>query len=126
LKPFELHFEKAEQFLRSGRLLLDNGDVDSAASRLYYTMFFVAEALLQALGLSFSSHRAIISAYGQHFAKTGELDPKFHQVLITAFNQRQIGDYQVQSRLEREEVEALLAQVTDFVNAGRAWLESKQ
>ena len=126
MNPFELYFEKAEQFLRSARLLLDNGDVDSAASRLYYTMFFVAEALLQSLGLSFSSHRAIIAAYGQHFAKTGELDPRFHQVLIAAFNQRQIGDYRVQSGLGKEEVEALLAQVTDFVNAARAWLDSKQ
>ena len=93
MKPFEPHLEKAERFIRSAQILIDSDDHDSAASRLYYAMFFTAEALLEALGLSFSSHRAIISAYGQHFAKTKELDPRFHQVLITAFNQRQLGDY---------------------------------
>lgn len=38
------------------------GFYDFAVSRAYYTMFYVAEALLDQEGLSFSSHAAIISA----------------------------------------------------------------
>jgi uncharacterized protein (UPF0332 family) len=76
--PSEPLLEKAERFIRSARVLADDGDLDSAASRLYYAMFFVAEALLAARGLSFSSHSAVLSAYGQRFAKTKELDPYFH------------------------------------------------
>jgi uncharacterized protein (UPF0332 family) len=123
LKPFEPHLEKAERYIRSARILTESGDYDSAASRLYYAMFYTAEALLEALGLSFSSHRAIIAAYGQHFAKTKELDPKFHQILIAAFNKRQLGDYRVQSGLGKEDVETLLVQATEFVDEGRKWLE---
>jgi uncharacterized protein (UPF0332 family) len=44
---------KAERSIRSARLLLSDGDVDAAASRLYYAMFYIAEALLDAKGLSF-------------------------------------------------------------------------
>ncbi len=95
LKESESLLEKAERFIQSAKLLEADGDFDSAASRLYYAMFYIAEALLQARGFSYSSHRAVISAYGQYFAKTNELDPIFHQALLTAFNQRQLGDYAI-------------------------------
>jgi len=36
------------------------------------------ETLLLSKGLTFSSHSAVIAAYGKGFAKTGLLDPKFH------------------------------------------------
>jgi predicted nucleotidyltransferase len=47
-----------------------------------------------------------------------ELNPKFHHVLFAAFNKRQLGDYRVQSEFGREDIETLLVQVTEFVNAG--------
>jgi len=96
---------KAERFIDSAILLADDGDYDSAASRLYYAMFFVAEALLAARGYTFSSHRAVISAFGQYFVKTNELDPGFHKALTVAFNQRQLGDYAIESGLGKEEID---------------------
>ncbi len=77
---------KAERFVRSAQILAADGDLDSAASRLYYAMFFGAEALLAARGQTYSSHSAVISAYGQQFAKTNELDPLFHRALLGAFS----------------------------------------
>ena len=64
MKAFEPLLEKAERFIRSARILAADGDFDSAASRLYYAMFYMAEALLETRGLSFSSHKAVISAFG--------------------------------------------------------------
>ncbi len=37
---------KAERAIRAARTLLDAGDGEFAAGRLYYAMFYVAEALL--------------------------------------------------------------------------------
>jgi uncharacterized protein (UPF0332 family) len=93
LSPFEPLLEKAERFVTSAEMLTEKGDFDSAASRLYYSMFFVAKALLAALDLTFSSHRAVISAYGQYFAKTKAFDSRFHQALLNAFSQRQLVSY---------------------------------
>ncbi|MBS1250719.1 MAG: hypothetical protein MAG431_02314 [Chloroflexi bacterium] len=115
--------DKTERFIRSAQLLAEDGDLDSAASRLYYSMFYIAEVLLDAIGLSFSSHRAVMSAYGQHFAKTGELDSRFHQALISAFSQRQLGDYQANSGLEQEDIELMLTNAKDFLAASRKWLD---
>jgi uncharacterized protein (UPF0332 family) len=115
-------FVKAEQFIYSAQLLANVGDYDSAASRLYYAMFFVSEALLSRFGLEFSSHRALIAAYGLHFAKTHELDPRFHRMLISAFEKRQLGDYTPESGLIDEDIAGLSADANEFLAAARQWL----
>lgn len=123
MTPSDPLLEKAERFISSALLLAQDGDYDSAASRLYYAMFFVAEALLTARGHTFSSHRAVISAFGRHFAQTNELDPRFHKALMAAFNQRQLGDYAVESGLGEEDIDQLLSDANDFLESGRTWLE---
>jgi len=114
--------DKAKRFILSARLLTDDGDIDSAASRLYYAMFFVAEVLLEARGLSYSSHQAVLSAYGKHFAKTRDLDPRYHQALLAAISQRQLGDYQPHSGLQRQDIEFLITDAEDSLAAGKEWL----
>lgn len=74
-----LMFEKARRYLDSAELLRADGDYDSAVSRLYYAMFYCAEALLWEQELTFSKHRAVISAFGRHYAKTGLLPPQLHE-----------------------------------------------
>jgi uncharacterized protein (UPF0332 family) len=54
-----------------------------------HAMFYTAEALLANRDLTFSSHGSMHGAFGKEFAKTEELDPKFHRWLIDAFRQRQ-------------------------------------
>jgi uncharacterized protein (UPF0332 family) len=115
---------KAEQFIRSAVLLAENDDLDSAASRLYYAMFFTAEALLSKLGLTYSSHHAIIAAYGQHFAKTERIDPRFHRAMISAFDIRQRGDYAADSGLVQEDIDSLMLDATSFLAAAQQWLSN--
>jgi uncharacterized protein (UPF0332 family) len=124
LRQFEPYLQKAERFIQSAKLLAEEGDFDSAASRLYYAMFYIAQALLQSKGLSYSSHRATLSAFGQHFAKKQELDPKYHRALVNAFSQRQLGDYAVFSGLRKEDIEVLLVDATSFLNASKEYLKS--
>ena len=86
---------KAKDSLAAAQILIKDGYYDFAASRGYYAMFYVASALLANLGLSYSTHAAVISAFGREFAKTEKLDPKFHRWLIDAQDLRNIGDYGV-------------------------------
>jgi uncharacterized protein (UPF0332 family) len=114
---------KAQRYLDSATLLREAGDLDSAVSRAYYAAFYLAEVLLDTLGRSFSSHRAVISAFGQEFAKTGRLDPRFHRLLIAAFEKRQRADYLADAGLDEAEVGQLIADVESFAQAARAWLQ---
>jgi uncharacterized protein (UPF0332 family) len=85
--------EKANKSLAAARSLFEQGYYDFAASRAYYSMFYVAEALLLKKGLSFSSHSAVIAAFGKEYSKAQELDPKFHKYLIAVQDFRSQGDY---------------------------------
>ena len=83
----------AEESHKAAKTLIDGGFIGFSAAQSYYTMFYLSEALLLSKGLVFSSHAAIITAFGKEFAKTGNLDPKFHRYLIDAQERREIGHY---------------------------------
>ncbi|PKL47370.1 MAG: hypothetical protein CVV39_05805 [Planctomycetes bacterium HGW-Planctomycetes-1] len=100
--------EKANRYLKSARLLIDDSDCESAVSRIYYAMFFCAEAALLTKNLSFSSHKGVISAFGEHFIKTGLFDKKLGRELNRAFEKRQLGDYGCTSAIEHNEAELML------------------
>lgn len=85
--------QKAEQSLEAAKLLLTNSYADYAASRAYYTMFYIAEAFLEGENLAFSKHSAVIAAFGREFARTNRLPVELHRFLIEAQALRNTGDY---------------------------------
>ncbi len=113
---------KTKQFIDSAKVLAEIGDLDSSASRLYYAMFYMASILLDRIGLAYSSHQGVVAAYGKHFAKTQELDPRFHRILISAFEMRQLGDYSAPSGITKEQVTILTQEATAFFAATSHWL----
>jgi uncharacterized protein (UPF0332 family) len=56
--------EKARGSVAAARLLLEGGYPDFADSRVYYAMFYIAQAFLEGEGLAFSKHSAVIAAFG--------------------------------------------------------------
>lgn len=117
-----LILEKARENTLAAELLHSQGFFDIAASRSYYAMFYIAEALLLRRGLHFSSHSAVIAAYGKEYAKTGELDPKFHQYLIKSQELRQTGDYGFQEPVSGDSVEQVLTWAREFLAAAETYL----
>jgi uncharacterized protein (UPF0332 family) len=99
----EFLLNKARESIRAAELLLRENFPDIAASRGYYAMFYIAEALLLSRDLAFSSHAAVIAAYGKEFAHTKELDPKFHHYLRASQEIRLIGDYAIEKNVSPEE-----------------------
>jgi uncharacterized protein (UPF0332 family) len=122
---FQSAIQKSRQFLKSAKLLKDACDYDSSASRLYYAMFYCAEALLFSKGLTFSSHQAVISAFGQHFAKTNEIPVEMHRWLIDGFEKRQAGDYETVSGLEEEDISVLQPHAEQFVSWTEEYLRQQ-
>lgn len=113
----ELLLQKARENLKAARLLIQEELANIAASRAYYAMFYIAEALLLNRNLAFSSHSAVIAAYGKEFARTKELDPKFHRYLITSQDIRQTGDYGVESNVSAEEAFQVINWAQEFLSA---------
>ena len=115
---------KAERSIQAAEILFERGLYDFSASRAYYAMFYLAEALLLKKGLSFSMHAAVISAFGKHFAKPRLIDPVFHRYLADAFDDRQIGDYAFDREIAREDAQRQIDRAKAFLQATHDWLNA--
>lgn len=107
--------ERARKYLKSARMLLDEQDYESSVSRMYYAMFYATEAVLLTKELAFSSHKGVISAFGEHFVKTDIFPRDMGRELNRAFEMRQLGDYEYTFVISREEAEEVLEKGIEFV-----------
>ena len=118
------YVDKAKESLTASKLLADNGLYDFAGSRAYYTMFYIAEAFLWKKGLSFSSHAAVIAAFGRELAKPGIVPVEFHRYLIDAQDKRTQADYDIDDDtiLTQSDVQTLISQSEQFIQLAESQL----
>ena len=116
------YLEKADHALVVAAYLLHAGHAPDAASKIYYAMFYAAQALLKSEGIGVTKHSAVESAFGYHFAKSGRIDAKYHRMLITARKIREIADYDINEEivepsltLKIEDGEAFVKAIKDFL-----------
>jgi len=121
--PLAVMLEKARRYLDSAIVLRLRGDYDSAVSRLYYAMFYCAEALLRVRGLSYSSHKGVISAFARYFVKPNLLPKELHQWLREAFRDRQLRDYEFATGITEATVLDLEAKAAQFVQMTEEFLQ---
>ena len=113
---------KARRSVEAARALLDRGDYDFAAGRAYYAMFYVAEGLLAERELRFRKHSGVQAAFGEHFARTGLLDAKYHRYLLDAASKRLSADYGVEILLQKDDVLKMMAQAEELIAAAEIFL----
>lgn len=112
--------EKGKRAAHAAETLLREGDYEFAAGRAYYAMLHAAQALLREQDLRYRKHASVHAAFGEHFAKPGRLDPKYHRWLLDAFDDRIRGDYDADVSFDRETVIKRLDQAREFLQeAGR-------
>ena len=116
--------EKARRYLKSAELLIQDGDYDSAVSRSYYAMFYSAEAVLLKKKMAFTSHKAVISAFGRHFVKTGIFDKRLGRNLHIIFDKRQLSDYGSDFSISEDNARRAFDSAREFVEHLAEWLKS--
>ncbi len=115
--------EKSLDAIEAAEGLTNMGKTEFAAGRAYYAMFYTAEALLyDQFDLKLNQHGQVIAAYGKHFAKTRELDPKYHRWLRDGFEKRISGDYGVDTEIEEAVAIEMINQARDFLEAAHKYL----
>jgi uncharacterized protein (UPF0332 family) len=115
--------DKAQDAIEAAEGLMEMGKAEFSAGCAYYAMFYIAEALLSEKGLEFKQHGQVIGAYGLHFAKTKELDPKYHCWLVDGFDTRVSGDYGVDTEIDNDLVADMINQAKDFLADARKYIE---
>ena len=117
MKEIESLLKRAKRYLASAELLINDGDFESAASRSYYAMFYAVQAVLLKKNLSFSSHKAVISAFGEHFIKTEIFPKELGRELNRAFEKRQLSDYEYDFVISEVEANSMLENGRKFFAA---------
>jgi uncharacterized protein (UPF0332 family) len=115
---------QARENIAEAHCLLQGGFPSGTVSRAYYAIFHTAEALLAARGLDYSSHHAVIAAYGREFARTGALDPEYHRRLRLAFEERQGADYGLTTPPTHAEAAEILNWAEEFLQVALTALAS--
>jgi len=114
---------KSARALRAAETLLAANDPETAVGRAYYCMLHTAQALLREKDVRFRKHSSVHGAFGQHFAKTGLIDPKFHRWLLDSYDDRIRGDYDTECVIGAESASLRIEQAREFLQTARQWLE---
>lgn len=119
--------DKSLDAIEAAEGLTNMGKAEIAAGRAYYAMFYIAEALLfNQFDLKLNQHGQVIAAYGKHFAKTKELDPKYHRWLRDGFEKRISGDYGVDTGIDEDLATDMINQAREFLEAAQEYLKEKE
>jgi uncharacterized protein (UPF0332 family) len=114
-KLIEYRFEQAHETLAVARELFERGHFRDAVNRAYYAMFYCGLGLLAAKHMGTSKHSGVLSLFGQHFVKTGQISTRAGQHLRQAFELRQNCDYREFVNITKEQVQEVLANAADFI-----------
>ena len=80
--------KEARNSLSAAKLLHTKGFYRFAASRAYYSMFYIAEAFLPGKGLAFSKHSGVHAGFAEHFVKTGIVPLEYQKYLDEVSHRR--------------------------------------
>lgn len=111
------YLRRARESLSAAELLWEGGYPSEAISRAYYAMFYAAQALLRSEGIVVAKHSAVVSKYGEAFAKTRRVDPALHRMLIDAKKARESADYVMDDQATAGSVEVRLAEARAFLES---------
>lgn len=115
---------KAERSLNAALGLFEEENFDFAVSRAYYSMFYMAEAVLLTKSLSFSKHSGVMSGFNQHFIKAGIFEYKYYEMFRLAFEQRNIGDYKFLQQISKETAQKVISNAREFLEVTKKYLVS--
>lgn len=118
--------KKAKESLNAAKDLLKSGYPDFSASRSYYAMFYAVEAVLLTKNLSFSKHKAVLSAFGKEFVKPGEIPSHLHRYILEAFDTREVGDYGPVGSVNDEEARELTERAKKLIEIIEEYLKKKR
>lgn len=107
--------ETAYKTLDAAKVLVENRFWNSAVNRLYYSVFYIVNAILVKHEIITQSHSGAKSQFSLHFIKTGKLNKKYGELLAELFDWRQKGDYESLYEFDSESVLPLLDSVLDMI-----------
>lgn len=113
--------EKAEDDLKSAKLLHTNSFYSQSLNRSYYSIFHSVRALLAFDKFDSKKHSGIIAYFNKNYVKEGIIEKEFSAILMTAERIRATSDYddlsvasKADAKLQLENAEKFIKRIRDY------------
>ena len=114
---------KSSRKLEAAYDLSKNGFYDDSVSRSYYSMFHAASILLMLKGIESHTHSALVSMFGLHLVRSGEIEKRFGKMLSDTRELRENSDYGVSFEATEEEARLALKNAKEFLEEIKKYLK---
>lgn len=119
------HLALAREMLEDAQQAAGRNRLRTAADRAYYAMLHAASALLVTDGIQARSHRRLLAAFGERFAKPRRLDPVHHRRLMDAFERRSLADYDPVAEFDLDDIMSAIVAAEAFIKAAADFIETE-
>lgn len=116
------YMEKAQKKLEVAKRLFESEDYEDAVSRAYYAVYHATQALLLTEGEKAETHKGVVTLFGLLFVKTGKFKKNLGKYLANLKDDRESGDYEVFSYIDKETAESALNEATEFLMESKKYL----
>jgi uncharacterized protein (UPF0332 family) len=117
--------QQAEKTVEQVEFCLANDQLEIAANRIYYGMFYAMLALGLLKDFETSKHQQMIGWFNKNFVFTGIFPKQFTRLIKDAFDARTNSDYKVNETPTVPQIEAMLADMKIFIASIKDYLETQ-
>ncbi len=96
--------KRSEETAVETELALNHNKFNLAENRIYYSIFYIIQALAILYDFSTSKHTTLKGWFNKEFIHTGKLEDKLYKIYNRAFDKKQEGDYDDFVTFEKEEI----------------------
>ena len=112
----EYRISRSKETYDEALLLATQGHWNAVANRLYYSCYYMVNALLIKNDLNYSSHNGVKTEFHKSFIKTELVSKNSGKIYSRLFNLRQEGDYIDFQRFEQKDIEPFIHDVDKFLS----------
>lgn len=119
--------KKADRTLEDARKALDEDMlVSTIQNRIYYAIFYAAQAALISADEDPGSHQGVKIRLGEKFVKEGDLDAEWGRFFSQQQTYREQADYEVDVDIEKGDLSQYLENAEEFIQEIERIVEENQ
>ncbi len=117
--------KRADEDLRAAEHEFNGEFYARTISTAYYAMFYAATGALASVSVERAKHSGVISAFGEHFIRTGKLPAELGRMFHQAMDEREKSDYDAAPLVDRSLAQQHLDNARRFVDAIKRYLSGQ-
>jgi len=117
--------QRARESLAEAKILANNSHWNTVANRLYYSCFYIVNALFAKHNILATTHSGIKSEFHKFFIKKGIFEKSFGKLYSELFDKRQEGDYQDFNFFDKDEIEPLIKHAEEFITILERYIQTR-